>query len=263
MTRRVARTALALGMLAFVGCGRESVKDLTAKLGSRDAKERAYAALKLAEWGPEARDAIPALIGALDDPDGVVSGAAGSTLVAIGEEAVQPLIAAMKEKKGAGGLQAALALGRIGKPAQGPLIEVLQAGDEDDSTMAVQALAHMGPHTLRAILLCDSGRALVFGGPGEVDRFGRPCDQETLHVSVMEALSQMGRPGWEELADIAVRDTGPAQREALKYLRRMACPYRSVPARLAPLLSSSDPEIRKQAQEILEKPERGSVKPAN
>ena len=89
--------------LALAGCRQEKVhKGKTTSAWVQEVKEgrwgpeRWRAAMALGEIGPEAREALPALIGALDDKDHVVRWATAGALSRFGTDA-EPAIARLQE----------------------------------------------------------------------------------------------------------------------------------------------------------------------
>jgi len=111
--------ALALGFMK--ANQKEAVPALVAALKDPDAEVRRDAAFALGEIGPGAKEAVPALIAALKDPDGGVRRIAIGVLGMIGlgaKEAVPALIAALKDPDAGVRGSAAQALGWIGLGAK-------------------------------------------------------------------------------------------------------------------------------------------------
>ena len=102
---------------------KEAIPALTAALkGDKEAKVRAYAAFALKKMGAEAKEAVPALTDALKDKDEEVRSVAADALGQLGADAksaVPALAEALKDPDS--GPHAAQALGRIGPDAKDAL----------------------------------------------------------------------------------------------------------------------------------------------
>ena len=118
---------------------KEAVPALIEALKDEDKTARQNAAEALGNMGPDAKDAVPTLIETLKDKYGAVRRAAADALGSIGpdaEEAVPALIEALKNKDGTVHRAAASALGSIGPDAVPELIEALK---NDDGTLRENA----------------------------------------------------------------------------------------------------------------------------
>jgi HEAT repeat protein len=82
--RKAAQRALDAIEKACRNFDEETLPELIAELGSEEPSVRASAATELAEHGPRAKAAVPALIKVLDDPDPELRWAASAALDALG-----------------------------------------------------------------------------------------------------------------------------------------------------------------------------------
>jgi HEAT repeat protein len=136
---------------------KEAIPALIAALNDQDADVRRYAADALGEIGPEAKVAVPALIAALNDQDIVVRSSAAEALGKIGPEAkevVPALIAALKDQKVLVRSSAVHALGKIGpeaKEAAPALSAALNDQDAVVSLFAAEALGKIGPEAKEVV----------------------------------------------------------------------------------------------------------------
>lgn len=120
---------------------------LLRELGSNDPLARERAAAVLGALGSGANAAIPALIGALADPDPYVNGSAADALGRIGEAAIGPLAAALGDARANVRRCAAIALGKAGAaaaPAVPALAQALLDTSADVRWCAAIALGAVG-----------------------------------------------------------------------------------------------------------------------
>ena len=135
------------------------MRRLVERLNDKDEPERdrVAAAEALADLGPRARDAVPALVGILAQkhPPILLERAVGKTLRAIGRDAVPELVALLKAGKVATRLGATKALeiiGRAAKAAVEPLIKALETDDDYGVRIgAARALGAIGPGAAGAL----------------------------------------------------------------------------------------------------------------
>jgi len=118
---------------------------------------REAAADALAEMGPQAVDAVPALIQALrnEEEDSDLRQAASDALGAIGSEAVPVLVQALADEDERVRWAAARALEDMGPQAVEAipaLIQALRDGDEDVSWAAASALGDIGPEAIPVLI---------------------------------------------------------------------------------------------------------------
>jgi len=148
---------------AQISLGAESAVVLGEKLGSADREVRREAAYQLSNLGPAAKEAVPALIKALDDQDKQVWSEVVSAIANIGvdaKDAIPRLLEDMESRRGRGGrererrqalVRAAFALSRIGEPAIPALIGALSSEDNALRQGAAKALGGMGENAKPAI----------------------------------------------------------------------------------------------------------------
>jgi len=175
----------------------EGLWALVTRLSSGDVPERCVAALTLGRMGPGAKDAVPALVEALNDPHPHVAEAAGAALKKIAgtpppapeppsvtlPESVEPapvidLIDMLRHPDVTLRLIAAEALGETrseGRQAVPILVEVFEDKDEAVSREAARALGKLG-----ALAAIPSLAAALSDAPGLV------------RVSAAEALGKIG-----------------------------------------------------------------------
>lgn len=233
---------MALGIVAVAWCSTlvaaeaPSVADLASAASATDPAVAIDAIDALGRLGPQAKDALPALLQALDSPDESVRWHAERTLGSIGPAAtaaVPKLLAALDNPSALVKAYAAFALGQIGKDAE-PAIEKL-----------VERAFDADPLVRRAVL-----RAIhAIGAPLEKTRplFLKILEEERPDVvlpmlhSLAEAGAQAVGPLCEVLKDskacywacVALQDIGPAAAAAVP--------------QLIDVLSHQQPEVRMQA----------------
>ncbi|UCG48962.1 MAG: HEAT repeat domain-containing protein [Phycisphaerales bacterium] len=129
------------------------------RLHHKDVEVRRSAARTLEQKGPEAKDAIPALIEVLEDKDEYVRAAAARALGNTGpeaESAIPALMQAIKDQIMIVRMGAAMGLGGIGPRARNAipaLAEALQSQHEDHNVKreAAEALGKIGPEAVPAL----------------------------------------------------------------------------------------------------------------
>jgi len=110
--------ALGSGPARADGPSADEVRKLVAQLKDRDVGQRSAAARELTKLGPEAKEAVPVLVGALGDADGEVRQVATNVLSKIGKPAVPALGKALESSDRVVRRQAALALSKVGADAK-------------------------------------------------------------------------------------------------------------------------------------------------
>jgi HEAT repeat protein len=140
---------LALAIVLAASANGAEVRDLITKLKSNDAEARRTAAKDLAEIGPEARAAVPALTKALSDKDLFVRRFSAEALGAIGSDAksaVTALAMALNDSRKEVQLAAVDALGKIGPASIKALTNTVKDTSKDGAVRqkAAQALARLG-----------------------------------------------------------------------------------------------------------------------
>lgn len=109
--------------------------------------DRLFAAKALAEMGPSAKSAIPALERAAKERDRVLSLAARAALIRIREESIEPQVAAFRQLGTTNSVDAAFLLAELGPyamPALPALLESLESTNERVRFYGVMALALIG-----------------------------------------------------------------------------------------------------------------------
>lgn len=135
----------------------EAVRVLAEALTDADAEVRELAAAALAEFGPDARTALPELMAAAGDESPVVRRRAVRALGCLGnhtEEALPVLIAATDDPDSGVALQAVATVGDLGPAAASAvpaLMAVLWTGDTRSRAIAGVALARIGAAAVPAL----------------------------------------------------------------------------------------------------------------
>ncbi len=117
-------------------------------------RTRVAGAKGLALLGPQAEEAVPALVRVLHDPEPYIAAEAGTALARIGKASVPALTMALTDKTSLVRHTAAYALGEIGpdaEPALPDLIEILQDSDPTVRFSTAYSLALIGVPAIAAI----------------------------------------------------------------------------------------------------------------
>ncbi len=241
------------------------IEALVRTLDSPEAATRWRAAQALGESGPAAREASPALIAALDDPDFWVGEAAAVALRKItgateaprerrnrGPREPLPVAPALKNlivkmRDPASRWMAIVALGEMGSEARAAVPHLIEALEDADAPVrwdAAKTLGRIGPAAGSAVpalaaLVNDPSDALVrqhavtaLGRIGRNAKGAVPAPIHALkepplgiHVQAAEALIQIGVPAVPALIE-AMKDEDRAFRgHAADTLRRIAAGY--------------------------------------
>jgi HEAT repeat protein len=163
---RTGLTSLTLAFVAATLFAAEKPTDptqLISQLTSGDVAARRNASYELSQLGPKAKDAVPALIKALDDNDKQVWTNAIATIAALGPDAKDAVPALLSDLNSQSAsrqrsyyrdqvlIRTSYALTRIGPVAIPPLIEGLQSKDTMMRSGAARALGGMGADAKDAI----------------------------------------------------------------------------------------------------------------
>ena len=239
MRRRVAHGFLA-AWVCVASAGAADVATLSQELGAPNLAVRRDAAYQLDRMGVAAKDALPALIRALDDNDKQVWSFAISALAKLGPEAkdaIPALIEGLGNRRTRGRdrdrrqaiTRSAFALSRIGAAAIPPLIDALKSDDNGMRAGAAKALAGMRGGAAPAI------PALIANLKSEDDVRGETA----------EALGAIGAAAAQPLMD-SLKSTEPRERAgaamSLAFIGAEA--QESAPVILALAKSDSDPQVR-------------------
>ena len=292
MTFRILRSRWALLLLTVCLCqssaqeNRSTITQLIDDLKSGNTQERRNAARSLGELGPEAAEALPALIPALDDGDEQVWFHAVTAIARIGSQALPAVPALLEDlaesgRKGANPkwYRSAFALGSIGPVALPKLRPALKNPDSRIRSGAAKALGWFGEKAAPAIpglveLLNDENGNVRLHAAETLGKIGPPalpalrkCLQGTnrqLQLSALSAVQKMrvkARPLSEILISIAGDDPAlELQIQVLRALRRIQPEPEFYAQVLWPLALHADAEIRREAAEgILALPAELSV----
>jgi len=137
------------GTLRLDWWGKKAVPGLVKNLSSKDQYAREGACRELAELGPEAAEAVPALIQVLnDDPANTARYNAATALGAIGpaaEAAAGDLISALRHDKHGVPREAAKALGRLGPAGKAAVPDLMHAlGEHRELDVRLNAAGSLG-----------------------------------------------------------------------------------------------------------------------
>jgi HEAT repeat protein len=202
------------------------VRALIENLKRDQVKHRSDAARSLGVLGPDARAAVPDLIGALHDPDAEVRMAAVFTLGQIGPAAAD---------------------------AVEPLMQLVTDYDRDPGTaiMAIDALGRIGPAARRVV-------------PVFTAMVRAPRHNAWIHFAM--ALCRMGPEGREEasptvpaLIDVLATDKwAPNRRFAAEVLSEIGPSARQAVSALEAATDDADPQVRHAARNALTVLERAA-----
>jgi HEAT repeat protein len=212
------------------------------KLESENPDVRKQAAYDLGVVGPDARDAIPALIKALGDENAIVGGVAYSALVKIGPAAIPLLVDAMDDPNAAirnGVVRTLDCFDKEAEIAVPRLIRALKEPDRFDIKYIMFALGDIGHPAKEAIpvleemLISENQPAeikinaadTIYDITGEVDKAVPSImsfltdDNNEVRVMAIQVLGSIGadaKAALQELREIVEHDTNSDVREAAK-----------------------------------------------
>ncbi len=201
----------------------QSVGQWIKELGGKELLPRLQAINALNQAGPEARCAVPALIGVFRDKDSTfLHPLAGVALSRIGADAVAPLEKALKDDSYTVRGGAALVLGLIG-PAARPAVLALAGALTDRETLVrsaaavalgrIGSLARAGLPGLR-MALADKGSTVAIEAAAALWKVGG----ETRGVAILSA-SLKGDSALAERAALVLGEIGPPARMAIPALK--------------------------------------------
>jgi HEAT repeat protein len=210
------QATIALGYLGQIGTGRQIARALGARVKDESPEVRSGAANALGTLGPNAQEAIPGLIEALQDsdPETRSSAALALGLIRLSLDLVVPaLIKALEDHDVHARSYAAIALGRIGpgaKDAVPALIKALDDKEEYMRTSAAMALGKIGPAAQAAVPSLIKGlqdesfsvrREAAYGlgkiGPdakAAVPALTKALSENGIHYVAADALEKINRP---------------------------------------------------------------------
>ena len=231
----IAGQVAAIVLLIAFGIWRETVPGLTWILHSGSASQRAQAAMRLGQQGPGAREVLPELLEALQDPDPAVQSAAATAIGRVG--GVPALAEAMKSPNPA---TRVAVLGVLWGSPRDPL------NDERKMAILVSALRDPSPQVRK-----NAARAL--GGMGAAAAPAVPALSAALYdgdgsvrLAAVDSLAQVGAV--EELAKAISSTDATVRRLAISKLPSFGA--RAIPV-LTAALESEDPENVAQAASLL------------
>jgi HEAT repeat protein len=242
----------AMSVLGRIGA--PAVKGLSQTLASKNADARRLAATALKYIGPDAKDAVPALLEALKESKVKPGPERLQMIDALGEigpaakAAVSFLTDALKERDeyNAVPLHAAAALGKIGPAAKEAVPALIQALNSKEGKTGVlrihvlEALGRMGPAASAAVpdLIRDIKKSKGAG-----------------RVLAVELLSQIGVTDKEKLAaleELMVDDDFTVRLHAVRVIGKTKPDHKTVVTVLVEGLQSKEAYQRKMAAETLE-----------
>jgi len=214
----------------------QDVKRLAATLTAPDKNERLRAADELAEFGTQAKAAVPQLLTALTGADADLRWHAARALGAIGPAAVEAapaLVKALTDENALVRAQAAQAIGFLGSKSPQAVEALVTRVTDSDARVRRAAIAALqrlrpGPKVVLPLLakvLDDADPSVVMPALQSLAEVGADA-----MPTLIEALSYPGGRYW---ACLVLAEMGPKGKAA-------------VPA-LVKLLSDKDPEVRMQA----------------
>lgn len=222
----------------------DPLPDLIRGLRHSMAAERVRSAKDLARLGWLAREALPALVTAVDDEDGKVREAAAQAIGNMGPEALATLSAMLTHQDKYVRRNAVWAMGKLGplsKPALADLCAGLKNSDPRTASGAAQAIGNMGADGAEAIpslaeamrgtniVLCRlAAKALSQIGPSA--------------VSTLIAHLQHSDPFVRGESALAIGWMGPPARSAVPYLAKVVRGPRASLTRTPMPSSSSSPK---------------------
>lgn len=199
-----------LASVAFVQTDDGQVQTLIRQLQNSDANKAVAAAAALADLGPKAADAAPALVKTLRVKNEDVRLNAALALGKIGVAAVKPLLPALEDKEADIRFYAVWAVGWVGPDAKeaGPKVVALLA-DKDDNVRrkAAYALGRINPEPTAAVdalikALADKNLEVQKAAGEALSKFGRDAapalilalsDKEArIRLEVIRSLGKLG-----------------------------------------------------------------------
>ncbi len=248
--------------------------------GDRDAKREA--SHQLEKLGPAAKDALPALITALEETDSQIWANSIAAIAAIGPDAKDAVPKLLEMLDGSRArsfrfydrsqpiLRAAHALTRIGDAAKPALIEALKTGTPNLRTGAAKALGGFGPKAKDAIpalienfattdpaLRAELVDALSLIGPDSVaplrESLASPDPKfREGSARALGALGELAAPAGPDLLRRLTQETDQAARIGiLSTLPRLGLPQEQILPPLLTALRDSNDDLRRAATNAL------------
>ena len=238
--RRRADAKVFAAWLCVASAGAAEVAVLSQELGAPNVVVRREAAYTLDKMGAAAKDALPALIRALDDNDKQVWSFSISAIANLGpdaKDAIPALIDGLGNRKSRGRdrdrrqvvTRSAFALSQIGKTAIPALVEALKSDDTGQRAGAAKALAGMGGDAVPAI------PELIANLKGE----------DEVRRETVEALGAIGAAAAKPLTEsLKAADARERAGAAMALALLGASAKESAPVIFDLLKTDSDPQVR-------------------
>ena len=225
----------------------DPLPDLLRGLRSGAPSDRLRAAKDLARLGWLAREALPVLVGALDDEDGKVREVCAQAIGNMGPDVLPTLAEMLTHPDKYVRRNAVWAMGKLGplaRPVLADLCSGLKNADPRTASGAAQALGNIGADAAEAVpALAEAMRGTNI----------------VLCRLAAKALSQIGSPALSTLithlqhsdpfvrgeSAMAIGWMGPLARSAVPFLTELVRGPRSTPPRTPPPLSSVMPPVNK------------------
>ncbi|MGD2127438.1 MAG: HEAT repeat domain-containing protein [Desulfobacteraceae bacterium] len=229
----------------------KSVGTLVLALSDRSNKVRASAAEALGKIGPEAAEAVPALIRSLKSVDDLVRARAAEALGDIGaaaEEAVPLLVKGLEDENSYARVKSAEALGKIGREAAEAVPALIRSLADKEylvRSRAIEALGRIEPDARRLV------PALM-----EALRLGQSDISADVRTNAVEALANIGAEanGAVPVIVSCLGDIAPKVRSAAAHaLEKIVPDKRERAVLLAGAMEDKEPRVRRTAVEALAK----------
>jgi HEAT repeat protein len=253
------------GLLLSATCTCDSEDEITRSikiLKEKSSPDRYQAALKLGALGAQAKDAVPALIAALEEDDQRVSAAAGQALVNIGAPAVQAIADRLSSAKDVKTrlliLNIFLLVGRDAKAALPALIKISNDEDRSLRLASVKALhAIKDPRAIPALtdrLLLDEDfgvRRFAAVALGCLEGKAEPAIGNL--IDVLREMNELKKVDLGNIPDSLVQFPYANPVQNLEYDVRNALVNIGGPAvpRLVNLLRDADKDLRRETLGLL------------
>jgi len=216
-----------------------SVSEQLSRLRDTDRGVRLAAVNALEAMAPGAKDAALALVEALNDADGDVSGEAGRALVRIGPESIPALVVGLRHESLQVRLRAAYALGELrenAKAALPVLVALLKDKDYVGNWRLESTIVSIGPDAI----------PLLTQALGASD-----CAVRVRVAGVLSRFHQKGTAAIPILIAALRHEQADIRRAALFYLKEMGPLAREAVPAIIELLRDDDVTIRLEASYAL------------
>lgn len=272
---RVASLALLISIGLAWPSPAQDFEQLGKDLSSGDRDVRREAAFQLRELGAKSLPALPALIGALRDDDEQVAARAITAIARIGPEAGEAIPALIDimdpERRRYNGqviYRSAYALSEIGKQAVDPLREALKSSRDGQRSGAALALQLMGapaapaiPELIRA--LHDGESEVALAAAEALGAIGKPALEplqrdlkESSKAAAVYAIGLIGKPAAGASVQLleliaASKEDDALHAEILQALGAIEVPFAQLKAPLRAALTGESDAVRRAAASVL------------